>query len=123
MSFVKVKWGMGNIYIFLLEGNFLNLFGYVRIERHLPLINHIDIFSRSLFILSADTLVSLTKEKIDISANNLAADETSLARSLMYIKKNKGPNIKPCGTPARIGVHVEVWLFSTTLWSLLFRKL
>ena len=43
--------------------------------------------------------MSLTTEKIDVSsANNLAVDEMPLARSLMYIKKNKGPKIEPCGT-------------------------
>ena len=68
--------------------------------------------------------MSLTTEKIDVSsANNLAVDEMSLVRSLMYIKKNKGPKIEPCGTPASTGVHAEIWPFSTTLWSLLFRKL
>ena len=68
--------------------------------------------------------MSLTTEKIDVSsANNLAVDEMPLVRSLMYIKKNKGPKIEPCGTPASTGVHAEVWSFSTTLWSLLFRKL
>ena len=45
-----------------------------------------------------------------------------LATSLMYIKKNKGPNIEPCEAPASTGVHAEVWPFRTTLWSLLFKK-
>ena len=68
--------------------------------------------------------MSLTTEKIDVlSANSLAVDEMPLLSSLMYIKKNKGPKIEPCRTPASTGVHVEVWPFSTTLWSLLFRKL
>ena len=39
--------------------------------------------------------MSLKKEKIDISANNLAVDGTSLARSLMYIKKKKALILKP----------------------------
>ena len=47
----------------------------------------------------------------------------SLVRSLMYIKKNKGPKIEPFQTPASTEVHAEVWPFSTTLWSLLFRTL
>ena len=72
--------------------------------------------------------MSLTTEKIDVSSgNSLAVDEMSLLSSLMYIKKNKGPKIEPCRTPASTctstRVHVEVWPFSTTLWSLLFRKL
>ena len=46
-----------------------------------------------------------------------------LLRSLKYIKKSKGPKIEPCGTPASTGVHAEIGPFSTTRWSLLFRKL
>ena len=64
--------------------------------------------------------MSLTTEKIDVSSAN---NEIPLARSLMYIKKNKGPKIEPCGTPTSTGVHEEIWPFSTTLWSVLFRKL
>ena len=68
--------------------------------------------------------MSLTTEKIDVSsANNLAVDEMPLARSLMYIKKNKGLKTEPCGTPESTVVQAEVWPFGTTLWSLLFRKL
>ena len=38
----------------------------------------------------------LTTKKIDVlSANNLAVDEMPLARSLMYIKKNKCLNLNP----------------------------
>ena len=60
--------------------------------------------------------MSLTTDKIDVSSpKNLAVDETSLVRSLMYIKKNKAPKIEPCGTPTSTGVHAEVWPFSTTL--------
>ena len=50
--------------------------------------------------------MSWTAEKIDVSlANNLAVDEMPVARSLIYIKKKKGPKIEPCGTPASTGVH------------------
>ena len=38
ISFIRVKREMGNIYIFLSEGNFLSLSGYVYLDRHLPLI-------------------------------------------------------------------------------------
>ena len=68
--------------------------------------------------------MSLATEKIDLSStNNLAVDDMPLPKSLMHIKKNKGHKIESCGTPASTGVHAEVWSFSTTLWSLLFRKL
>ena len=35
------------------------------------------------------------------SANNLVVDTISFQRSLMQIKKKRGPNIDPCGSPAR----------------------
>ena len=85
---------------------------------------HIDIFSKPLFIWLADTLMSLTTEKMDVSlANDLAVDETPLARSLMYIKKSKFPNIKLCETPGSSGFPAEIWPFITTPWNLIFRKL
>ena len=41
----------------------------------------------------------------------------------MYTKKSKDQNIKPCGTPAKIGDQVEYWPLRTTIWNLLLRKL
>ena len=35
---------------------------------------------------------------------------TAVGKSLMYNKKNKGPNTKPCGTPWLILVHPETTL-------------
>ena len=58
-----------------------------------------------------------------IIRNNLAVDKIPLAESLTYIKKNKAFKIEPCGTPAGTKVHAEVLPFSTTLWSLLYRKI
>ena len=34
-------------------------------------------------------------------------DDKFLPRSLMYIKKKRGPKMEPCETPAIIGNHVE----------------
>ena len=52
------------------------------------------------------------------SAKSLAFDFKPSGKSFMKIRKRSGPRIDPCGTPARIGLHVEVWPFKTTLWSL-----
>ena len=57
------------------------------------------------------------------SAKSLVIDEKFLLRSLIYIKKKRGPKMEPCGTPAIIGNHVEDWPLSNTLWYLLLRKL
>ena len=39
------------------------------------------------------------------------------------MRKKNGPNIEPCGTPARIGAQSESWPLRTTLWCLSLRKL
>ena len=37
-----------------------------------------------------------------------------LARSLMYIRKSKGPRTDPCGTPHVIGITADLtWLYLT----------
>ena len=40
----------------------------------------------------------------------------SIDRSLIQIRKKRGPKIDPCGTPALTGNHSDVWPFKTTLW-------
>ena len=48
-----------------------------------------------------DFVKSRTVEKIDVSsANNLVTETSFLGRSLMYIKKRRGPRTEPYGTPA-----------------------
>ena len=48
-----------------------------------------------------DFVKSRTVEKIDVSsANNLVTETRFSGRSLMYIKKRRGPRTEPCGTPA-----------------------
>ena len=42
--------------------------------------------------------------------------------SLIKIRKERGPNIEPWGTPATIFVQFEVWPLSTTLWNLFVKK-
>ena len=41
------------------------------------------------------------------SAKSFIIDDKFLLRSLIYIKKKRGPKMEPCGTPAIIGNHVE----------------
>ena len=40
----------------------------------------------------------------------------------MYIKKNSGPSIELCGTPALTLAHVETCPFKTTLCFLFLKK-
>ena len=40
----------------------------------------------------------------------------------MHIRKNNGPNIETCGTPASIYVHEEYFPFSTTSYFLFDKK-
>ena len=63
---------------------------------------------RSLFIISAERKRLQTAETSDLSsANNFVTESKFSERSFMYTKKSKGPNIKSCGTPAKIGDQVE----------------
>ena len=41
------------------------------------------------------------------SANNLVVDTISFQRSLMQIRRKGGPNIDPCGSPAREKKHAS----------------
>ena len=43
-------------------------------------------------------------------------------KSLIYIKKNKGPRIEPCGTPAQMSPQLEDWPFRTVLCFLSAKK-
>ena len=59
------------------------------------------ILVRSWFKISADVFGSLTTWNIDVSsAKGLTVDFRFSDKSLMWIRKNKGPSIDPCGTPA-----------------------
>ena len=41
-------------------------------------------------------------------ANSFTVDIMSTDRLLMYIRKNRGPKMDPCGTPAFTGNHSDV---------------
>ena len=57
-----------------------------------------------------------------LSAKIFVIDDKFLLRSLIYIKKKRGPKIESCKTPATIGNHVEDLPLINTLWYLLPRK-
>ena len=42
-----------------------------------------------------------------LSAKSFVIDDKFLLRSLIFIKKKRGPKMEPCRTPAIIGNHVE----------------
>ena len=68
--------------------------------------------------------ISWTTEKMNLSsAKSFVIDDKFLLRSLIYIKKKRGPEMGPCRAPAIIGNHVEDWPLRNTLWYLLLRKL
>ena len=71
---------------------------------------HSDIFWRSELRLLAEELTSRTVEKIDVSSAKIFTFEVILSeRSLMYIKKERGPGIEPWRTPALTLVHSDDW--------------
>ena len=84
---------------------------------------HSEFFFKSLFNLHAQVLASSTIENNVLSIHNLTLDTISFERSLMWIRKKRGPNTDPYGTPGFIGSHSDVWPFKLTLWNLFFKKL
>ena len=64
---------------------------------------HSRIFLKSLFSTFAVSKGSqISENKVVSSANNLTLLFKLCVRSLIYIRKNNGPNIEPCGAPAWI---------------------
>ena len=55
------------------------------------------------------------------SANSNRSDVTIDGRSLINIKKSKGPRILPCGTPEITSKVPDRWLPTETHWVLLCR--
>ena len=86
--------------------------------------SHRRVLSRSSFSIFAVSSGSETIENKEVSsANNLTFDFRSVAKSFMYIRKKRGHQIDPCGTPARIHSQSEVFPLRVTLWTLSLRKL
>ena len=50
-------------------------------------------------------------KKVSAPNNNIVLDNSSSAKSFMYIEKSSGPSIKPCGAPALTLIHVETCPF------------
>ena len=85
---------------------------------------HSRIFLKSLFSTFAVSKGSQISENKEVSsANNLTLLFKLCVRSLIYIRKNNGPNIEPCRAPAWIVSQSDVWTLSRTLWNLLLKKL
>ena len=69
---------------------------------------HWEITLRSRFKYLADSLISWTIGKTDLSsANNSAMEMSRSDRSIIYIKDNRGPRMDPCGTPVLIGSQLD----------------
>ena len=74
------------------------------------------ILAKSLFKSLADlAMFSTTKNRDASSANNSALDTKSSDKLFMSIRKNNGPNIGPCGTPASVAAQENYCPFRTTL--------
>lgn len=96
------------------ENNFLCLFCYIWIKRHCPLIIHLLILMRYLFMISTKSKGLSMVEKSDVSsANDFAVDSNYQGDHLCI----------PRRTLARIGNQFEDWPLGTTLCNLSLRKL
>ena len=87
---------------------------------------HSRIFLKSLF----STLFRLVSKRWQISENKEISSANSFTLlfklsfgSLINTWKSKGPNIEPCGTPARIVSQSHLWPLSKTFWNLPLKKL
>ena len=71
---------------------------------------------RSSFISTTDkSLISIFENSDVSSANNLQIEVILFGKSFIYIRNNRGSKPKPCGTPANMFLHEDVWLFKSTL--------
>ena len=76
---------------------------------------HCDILDKSSLRDSDEELESRTTEKIEVSsAKSLTFEVSPSGKSLIQTKNNKGSKTEPCGTPALICDHFEVWPFRKT---------
>ena len=92
--------------------------GWMTFSSWIPFWNHIKLLVRSLALSS----LFLTTEKREVSsANNLTLDFNPSGKSLIYIRKSKGPKMDLWGTCASIGCQFEHWPFRRTLWELSVR--
>ena len=73
---------------------------------------HSEILFKLSFNCFVDKSTSWTTEKMNVSSKSFVIDDKFLVRSLLYIKKKRGPKIEPCGTQSIVGNHVEDWPLS-----------
>ena len=123
-SIIKIYSGMVCFFRFPWENNFMSLFGYIWVKRHLPLINPFANFDEIRIHNLCRKQRIIYGRKSDVSsANNFAKDSKLSGRWFIYTRKSKSPSIEPCGTPTRTGDQFEEWLLRTTLWNLSLSKL
>ena len=80
--------------------NLLRLFINFRVETHFP-----------LECPAAYFFQSCTTEKDEVTSSKSLGFELKSDKSLIQIKKRKGPRIDPSGTSAEIFDHFECWSF------------
>ena len=64
-----------------------------------------------------------TEKRVVSPANSLTLEVIFSNKSLIYTKKNRGPKMDPCGTPALTGNQFDDCQLSIARWNLLLRKL
>ena len=124
-KFVKVEVRMKRfLRVFFWESDFLSLFCWVRIKIPFPLFSPASNFIKVLiqYICSFRRIRNYRKQRSIIS-KQLDIQFRSVAKSFMYIRKKRGLNIDPCGTPARKHSQSEVFPLRVTLWTLSLRTL
>ena len=101
------------------KNDFLFLFCWIRIKNNLPLKRPL---IKSLFKSNDDACMFLTTKKSHVSSANYFGLYARLsAKSLLWIKKKKGPRIEPWA-PALTHTQAEIWSLRTTRCFLLFKK-
>ena len=82
------------------------------------------VLSRSLFSSAAVVFTLRTTEKRKVSsAKSFTSLVILLGKSMIYKRKNRGPNTELWGTPADTVFHSELFPFNTALCSRFMRKL
>lgn len=77
-------------------------------------------FSNILFTIISVSFIFFVQTVSDVSSANsmYSASSEMVGRSLMKIRKSRGPSVEPCGTPVVISFSVDLILFN---WVSCFR--
>lgn len=86
------------------------------------LLHHSDIRLRSDWRQDTSWSLVTSRYKTQSSANKLIEDVTQEGKSLINIRKRRGPNTDPCGTPDVTGTKGEKQSFTNTNWERLVKK-